>query len=76
MHANVCRDQVQTLGQNVRFLKEYAKRAIIEEDPSLATLDDVRQSYLNALWEASRHCGMTERDVAILLFKGVLPECC
>lgn len=75
MRTVTSRNQVQRMGQNVRFLREYARRIIVEGDSKLGILDDVRQEHMEGVWEASRSCGLTERDVVLLVCNGILSQC-
>jgi hypothetical protein len=68
-------DPKHAMRQNLRFLREYAKRVILEKDESLTALEDVKEALIEEVWRAGESFQLTERDVAILLYKGVLPQC-
>jgi hypothetical protein len=68
-------DPKHSMRQNLMFLREYAKRVILEGDDSLTALEDVKEALIEEVWRAGKSFHLTERDVMILLYKGVLPEC-
>ena len=68
-------DPKHSMRQNLTFLREYARRIILEKDESLTALEDVKEALIEEVWKAGESFQLTERDVAILLYKGVLPEC-
>jgi hypothetical protein len=68
-------DPRKSMRQNLTFLREYAKRAIVEGDDSLTPLEDVKDALVQEVWKTGKSFNLTDRDVAMLLYKGVLPEC-
>lgn len=68
-------DPRQSLRQNLNFLREYAKRVIVDGDDSLTPLEDVKDALVQEVWKTGKLFNLTDRDVAMLLYKGVLPEC-
>jgi hypothetical protein len=68
-------DPKHPMRQNLTFLREYVRRVILEKDESLTALGDVKEALIEEVWKAGESFQLTERDVAILLYKGVLPEC-
>jgi hypothetical protein len=69
-------DPRHEMQQNLLFLREYAKRSIVEEDPSLAVLADVKEAIIDEVWQTRESLKLTERDLVVLLLKGVLPQSC
>jgi hypothetical protein len=69
-------DPSQSLRQNLNFLREYAKRVIVDGDDSLTPLEDVKDALVQEVWKTGKSFKLTDRDVAMLLYKGILPECC
>ena len=63
------------LRQNVQFLRKYAKMLVVEGAERLTSLEGAKDGLMKEVWEASRFYNLTERDVAILIYKGVLPRC-
>ena len=68
-------DPRQSLRQNLNFLREFAKRVVVLEDDSLAPLEDVKDALLQEVWKTGKSFNLTDRDVVMLLYKGILPEC-
>ena len=68
-------DPKQALLQNLTFIREYAKRVIVEGDSSLTPLEDVKDALVQEVWRTGDTFKLTKRDVVILMYKGVLPEC-
>jgi len=66
-------DPKQALRDNMVFLREYAKRVIVEKDESLAPLGDVKTALVRDVWNAGRSYGLTERDLVVLIYQGVFP---
>ncbi len=63
----------QALRDNMAFLREYAKRVIVEKDESLTPLGDVKTALVQDVWNAGRSYGLTERDLVVLIYQGVFP---
>ena len=68
-------DPKKSMRHNLIFLREYAKRVIVDEDDSLTPLEDVKDALIQEVWKVGWTFDLTERDLAMLLFKGVLPQC-
>ena len=68
-------DPKHAMQQNLLFLREYAKKVILEGDESLTALEDVKEALIKEVWRVGESFQLTERDVAVLLYKGVLPQC-
>ncbi len=67
-------DPKQSLRDSLVFLKEYARRVIIEKDESLTPLGDVKTALVQEVWRAGESFGLTERDVVKLVYQDVLIE--
>ena len=67
-------DPKKAMQQNLVFLREYASRVIVEEDTSLDRLEDVKTALVGELWESCKAFALTERDTAVLVFKGIFPQ--
>ena len=68
-------DLKHEMRQNLQFLREFARRAMVEGDTSLSALEDVKEAIVDEVWKAGAALGLTERDLVVLLYKGVLPQC-
>ena len=69
-------DPQQALRDNMVFLREYAKRVIVEKDENLTPLGDVKMgdvktALVQDVWNAGRSYGLTERDLVVLIYQGV-----
>ena len=64
-------DPRQALRDNMAFLREYAKRVIVDQDESLTPLGDVKTALIQDVWNAGRSFGLTERDLVVLIYQGV-----
>ena len=64
-------DPKQALRDNMLFLREYAKRVIVEKDESLTPLGDVKTALVQDVWNTGRSYGLTERDLVVLIFQDV-----
>ena len=67
-------DPKQALRDNMVSLREYAKRVIVEKDESLTPLGDVKTALVQDVWNAGRSCGLTERNLVVLIYQGVFFE--
>ena len=67
-------DPKQALRDNMVSLREYAKRVIVEKDESLTPLGDVKTALVQYVWNAGRSCGLTERNLVVLIYQGVFFE--
>ncbi len=68
-------DPKKALRQNLTFLREYAKRVIVAGDDSLTPLEDIKDALIQEVWKSGETFGLTQRDLVLLLYKGILPEC-
>jgi hypothetical protein len=68
-------DPKKVMQQNLAFLREYARRAVVGEDDSLSALEDIKEALIQEVWKTGQSFKLTERDLVVLLYKGVLPEC-
>ena len=66
-------DPRHEMHQNLLFLREYAKKVLVEGDQSLTALEDVKEAIVEEVWKAGESYRLTERDLVMLLYKGVLP---
>ena len=64
-------DPKLALRDNMVFLREYAKRVIVEKDESLTPLGDVKTALIQDVWNPGRSFGLTERDLVVLIYQGV-----
>ena len=67
-------DPRESLKHNMVFLREYARRVIVEKDESLTPLGDVKTALVQDVWDAGKSYGLTERDLVVLIYQDVLLE--
>ncbi len=67
-------DPKQALKDNMVFLREYARRVIVEDEEDLTPLGDVKTALVQDVWKAGKSYGLTERDLVVLIFQGVFPS--
>ena len=67
-------DPKSVMQENLSFLREYAKRLLLEEDDTLATIEDFKDVLMQELLAVGRALRLTERDLAVLLFRGILDQ--
>jgi hypothetical protein len=68
-------DPKEVIRDNLKFLREYAKRLLIEEDDSLVPMEDFKDVLMQEFLVIGRYLQLTERDMAVLLFRGILDRC-
>ena len=68
-------DPKKAMLQNLEVLRGYAKRVIVDGDDSMTHLKDVKDGLMQEVRNSGKTFKLTDRDVAVLLYKGVLPEC-
>ena len=74
MSALVQADPRQALKDNMVFLREYARRVIVEDEEDLTPLGDVKTALVQDVWNAGKSFGLTERDLVVLIYQGVFPS--
>lgn len=65
-------DPKQAMRQNMAFLREYARRVILEGDDTLTPLEDVKEALISEIWDLGKAFRLTERDLMVLLYRGML----
>jgi hypothetical protein len=64
-------DPKEIIQQNLTFLRAYARRVIVEGDDRLTPIEDVKQALAEEYMKLGRSYRLTDRDLAVLLFRGV-----
>jgi len=62
----------EKLEGNRLVLREYARRAIVERDRSLAMLQDLMGGLMRDYLRQGESLRLTQRDLVVLLYRGVL----
>ena len=68
-------DPKEVIRDNLKFLREYARRLLIEEDDSLVSLEDFKDVLMEEFLVIGKSLNLTERDLAVLLLRGILDKC-
>jgi hypothetical protein len=68
-------DPKEVIRDNLKFLREYARRLLIEEDDSLVPIEDFKDVLMKEFLVIGESLKLTERDMAVLLFRGILDKC-
>ena len=69
-------DAKKAMRENLTFLREYARRVVVEGNDSLTPLEDVKDALIQEVWSAGKSFRLTERDLVVLLYQGLLLESC
>ena len=67
-------DPKEVIRDNLKFLREYARRLLIEEDDSLVSLEDFKDVLMEEFLVIGESLRLTERDMTVLLFRGILDK--
>jgi hypothetical protein len=68
-------DPKEVIRDNLKFLREYARRLLIDEDDSLVSLEDFKDVLMEEFLVIGKSLRLTERDLMVLLFRGILDKC-
>ena len=68
-------DPKEVIRDNLKFLREYARRLLVEEDDSLVSLEDFKDVLMEEFLVIGKSLRLTERDMTVLLFRGILDKC-
>jgi hypothetical protein len=65
----------EVIRDNLKFFREYARRLLVEEDDSLVPIEDFKDVLMKEFLVIGRALKLTERDMAVLMFRGILDKC-
>jgi hypothetical protein len=65
-------DPKEVMRENLKFLREYARRLLLEEDDSLSPIEDFKEVLMAEFLALGKSLKLTERDMTVLLFRGLL----
>lgn len=68
-------DPREVIREDLKFLREYARRLLVEEDDSLVPIEDFKDVLMNEFLALGESMKLTERDMMVLLFRGILDRC-
>jgi hypothetical protein len=60
--------------ENLKFLREYARRLLVEEDDSLVPIEDFKDVLTKEYLKVGASLGLTKRDLTVLLYKNILGQ--
>ena len=60
--------------ENLKFLREYARRLLAENDDSLVAIEDFKEVLMKEYLAVGSSMGLTERDLMVLVFKDILDQ--
>ena len=64
-------DPKEVIRENLRFLREYARRLLMEEDDALVAIEDFKDVLMQEFLTVGKSLKLTERDMMVLLFRGI-----
>jgi hypothetical protein len=68
-------DPKDVIRENLKFLREYARRLLLEEDDGLTVIEDFKDVLMHEFLAVGKPLKLTERDMMLLLFRGILHKC-
>ena len=72
---NTLSDPKEVILQNLKFLGEYARRLLVEDDDSLVPIEDFKDVLMKEYLAVGDTLCLTERDLMMLVFKNILDQC-
>jgi hypothetical protein len=70
--ANTLVNSRDVIRENLKFLREYARRLLVEADDSLASIEDFKNVLMDEYMTVGAALRLSERDLMVLLFKNIL----
>lgn len=70
--ANTLVNSRDVIRENLKFLREYARRLLVEDDDSLASIEDFKNVLMEEYMTVGAALRLSERDLMVLLFKSIL----
>jgi hypothetical protein len=67
-------DPKEVIREDLKFLREYARRLLLEEDDTLADIEDFKDILMEEFLTVGRALKLTDRDMVVLLFRGMLDK--
>ena len=72
--ADALTDPKDVIRENLKFLREYARRLLAENDDSLVAIEDFKEVLMKEYLAVGGSMGLTERDLMVLVFKDILHQ--
>ena len=73
-NAKTLTDPKEVVRENLKFLREYARRLLVEDDDSLVPIEDFKDILMQEYLSVGQDLGLTERDLMVLLFRDILDK--
>ena len=65
----------EVMKENLEFLREYARRVLVEDDDTLTPIEDFKDALMSEYLAVGQSFNLTERDLIVLIFRGLpIPE--
>lgn len=65
----------EVMKENLEFLREYARRVLVEDDDTLTPIEDFKDALMTEYLAVGQSFNLTERDLIVLIFRGLpIPE--
>ena len=65
----------EVMRENLEFLKEYARRVLVEDDDTLTPIEDFKDALMGEYLAVGQSFDLTKRDLVVLIFRGLpIPE--
>ena len=72
---NTMSDPKEAILENLKFLREYARHLLVEDDDSLVPIKDLKDALMKEYLAVGDTLGLTERDLMMLVLKNILDQC-
>jgi len=60
------------MGESLKLLREYARRALVEKDDTVILTQDLKEARMQEFMAIGNSFQLTERDMVVLLYKSLL----
>ncbi len=61
----------EVMGESLKFLREYARRALIEKDDAVILTQDLKEARMQEFMAIGSSFQLTERDMVVLLYNSL-----
>jgi hypothetical protein len=55
--------------ENLEFLREYARRVLVDDDDTLTAIEDFKDALMDEYLSVGRDFQLTDRDLVVLIFR-------
>ena len=64
----------EVVRENLKFLREYARRLLVDDDDSLVSIADFKDILMEEYLAVGKTLGLTGRDMMVMLFRDILDK--